>query len=82
MRIGIRLKLFLGYLTLILLFIVTILIVLSSINSLDENVQKTHDHPLAVTRASKVIEVLVTSMHRSMKDVSFSADKEERDGAI
>lgn len=63
----------------LILFTVTLLFTLSSIRSLYDNVKMTHVHPLAVTCASKMIVVLVTAMHRSMKDVSLSYDKEERD---
>ncbi len=79
MKLGIRKKLFSGFLILLLLFTVILLFTLNTIHSLYDNVKMTHDHPLVVTRASTMIAALVTAMHRSMKDVSLSYDKEERD---
>ena len=78
MKFGIREKLLSGFIIILILFTGTIIFAIRSIHSLYDNVIKTHDHPLAVTRASTKIEVMVASMHRSMKDVSLSYDKEER----
>jgi len=78
MKIGIRKKLLIGFGFVLLLFTIAVIFTLTSIQSLSRNVQMTHDHPLAVTRASIRIEVMVTAMHRSMKDVSLSYDAEER----
>ncbi|HDZ28170.1 hypothetical protein LCGC14_0688660 [marine sediment metagenome] len=82
MNFRIREKLLSGFIIILVLFTGTIIFAIQSIRSLYDNVQKTHNHPLAVTRASQEIEVMVTSMHRSMKDVSLSYDKAERDRYI
>lgn len=82
MKFGIREKLLSGFIIILILFTGTIIFAIQSIHSLYDNVRKTRDHPLAVTRASIKIEVMVTSMHRSMKDVSLSYDKAERDKHI
>ncbi len=78
MKFRIRDKLLGGFIIILILFAGTIIFAIQSIHSLYDNVIKTHDHPLAVTRASTKIEVMVASMHHSMKDVSLSYDKEER----
>ena len=82
MKLRIRDKLLSGFIIILILFTGTIIFAIQSIHSLYDNVRKTLDHPLVVTRASTKIEVIVTSIHRSMKDVSLSYDKAERNKYI
>ena len=67
-----------GFGIILFLFVITIAVSLNSIWKLMDNVELTQDHPLTVTRAVTEIEVLTTSIHRSMKDVVLSINKNER----
>ena len=78
MRFGLREKLLGGFGMVLLLFIITVIVSLNSIWLLKENVELTHDHPLAVSKAVIRIEVLTTSMHSSLKDAVLSTNKNER----
>ncbi|MFH1852680.1 MAG: ATP-binding protein [Candidatus Neomarinimicrobiota bacterium] len=78
MNIGIRTKLLSGFLAILLLFVITIILALSSINRLFEYNQMLYQHPLQVTSAATEIQALVVSMHRWMKDVTLSDKPEER----
>ncbi len=79
MRLGIKTKLIGSFLIVSVLFITIGIIALQNIDSLHKNIQMTHDHPLTVTRATLKIETLVITMHRSMKDVTLSRSKTQRD---
>ena len=78
MKFGFREKLLSGFGIILFLFVITIAVSLNSIWKLMDNVELTQDHPLTVTRAVTEIEVLTTSIHRSMKDVVLSINKNER----
>ena len=77
MKIGIGKKIFIGFGIVGLLFTSAIIITLVRIESLNTNIQMTHDHPLAVTRAATQIQFEIVEMHRSMKDVTLSHDDKE-----
>jgi PAS domain S-box-containing protein len=81
-KFGIKEKLYGGFGTIILLFTMTLILSIASIDSLQKNLRLTQEHPLAVTRASAKIETIITAMHRSMKDVAFSVNSEKRDKYI
>lgn len=82
MKYSIRNKLMIRLIFFLLLFSATIIYILFSIETLSKNVKLTAEHPLEVTRASIRIEAMVLAMHRSMKDVSISSNKAERDDYI
>ena len=73
----------------IISFIITILLILFeglfSINKMVELSDLTQDlygHPLSVTNSTKTIQTNIISMHRYMKDVVLSKNKEELEKAI
>ncbi len=75
-KMGIRKRIFTGFGIVGLLLASAIIITLISISILNTNIQMTHDHPLAVTRAATLIEFEIVEMHRSMKDVTLAEGKE------
>ena len=82
MNIGINKKILIGYGLILCLFTGTIFYSLHNVSILQKNTQVSYDHPLTVTRAVVRIEVLVTAMHRTMKDVALSYSDRERDDYI
>jgi|GEM_PF-2498857 len=78
MKFGIKWKMIIGFVAVLLIFAGAMGFALHSVSFLQKNVKTTHDHPLTVTRAVIRIEMLLTAMHRSMKDVAMSKGVEER----
>lgn len=78
MRFSLRNKIISGYAILLILFFGTTIFSIQRIDRLQKNVQMTHDHPLTVTRAVISIEVNITAMHRSMKDVAITQNARTR----
>ena len=78
-EISLRPRLLTGYAAVILLFSLFGLYALHSFRTLQLDVVKTHDHPLAVTRAALQAGGDITAMHRYMKDVAMSRSAADRD---
>ncbi|VAX21012.1 hypothetical protein MNBD_NITROSPINAE02-476 [hydrothermal vent metagenome] len=82
MKISIRGKLLLAFTAIILPMSVIWLLDYLNHAHLADAVNRIYTHPLAVTRASLKANSDIMAMHRSMKDVVLSSNKEEMDNAI
>jgi len=74
---------------LIISFIITLFLLLmlgvfsiTKMIQLSDLTQDLYDHPLSVTNSTKTIQSNIISMHRYMKDVVLSRNKEQRDYAL
>ncbi|NQY21909.1 MAG: sensor domain-containing diguanylate cyclase [Campylobacteraceae bacterium] len=75
-------KIIFNFLLTIILLIVLGLTSIFKMGQLADLSQKLYDHPYTVTVATKTIESNLISMHRYMKDVALSTNKEELQLAI
>ena len=82
MRLKIRNKLFGGFSIILLLFVIVCLYALNNVYHIYDHIKTTIDHPLVVTTITEKIGTQITSMHRHMKDVSISENKQEKDEYI
>jgi signal transduction histidine kinase len=82
MKFGIRLRLFGGYVIIILLFTGTCLSGLYYIQIVVDSLTYILEHPMVVSRASQDIEVLVFSMQRNMNEISLSRNPLDLDRCV
>jgi len=79
MNFGIRQKLLIGFVVIILLFTGSCFVGLSYIQLLIKSLEFTLDHPMVESRASQDIEVLIVSMQRNMYGISIAQNKTDID---
>jgi signal transduction histidine kinase len=82
MNFGIRHKLLIGFIVIILMFTGTCLVGLFSLQLVVDSLEHTLEHPMVVNRASQDIEVLVLSMQRNMYGISLSRNQTDIDRHI
>ncbi len=80
MKLGVRL--FLGYSSVIAVLLFLTWVSIAEIRALSGLTENLYKHPFAVTASTLRIEVSVTDMHRSMKDVALSQTPEQFDRAV
>ena len=80
MKLSVRL--FLGYSSVIAVLLFLTWVSIAEIRALSTLTENLYKHPFAVTASTLRIEVSVTDMHRSMKDVTLSQTPEQFDKAV
>jgi methyl-accepting chemotaxis protein len=74
---NIRFKLILGFGSIAFLFVMISAIAIRDLYVISSYTQKLYDHPFVVTNELKSVQILVTGMHRDMKDIALSHDAQE-----
>lgn len=79
MKFGIKKKIFGGFLILSIIFLSTLILALYDIRNMNKSFKFFSSYSLQMTQNLGNIEIMITSMHRSMKDVASSRLKVDRE---
>ena len=71
-----------GFALIIFLLVFLVIVAVDKIDTVTEQTKKIHDHPFKVSRAAITINSHLISMHRYMKDVVLSTNKNELEISI